>query len=53
MIKDVKPGLRRIAVLETGGGLDPLALFIGQGGRMLTGSGWDRIRWRAWDRMKQ
>lgn len=53
VIKDMKPGLRRMAVLETGGGLDPLALFIGQGGRMLTGSGWDRIRWRAWGRMKQ
>ncbi|MGW0556763.1 tyrosine-type recombinase/integrase [Streptomyces sp. NPDC002926] len=53
VIKDMKPGLRRITVLETGGGLDPLALFIGQGGRMLTGSGWDRIRWRAWKRMKQ
>jgi hypothetical protein len=37
VIKDMKPGLRRIAVLETGGGLDPPALFIGQGGRMLPG----------------
>ncbi|MCX4410160.1 hypothetical protein OG840_53875 [Streptomyces sp. NBC_01764] len=50
VIKDMKPGLPS---LETGGGLDPLALFIGQGGRMLTGSGWDRIRWRAWKRMNQ
>lgn len=53
VIKDMKPGLRRISVLETGGGLDPLALLIGQGGRMLTGSGWDCIRRRAWKRMKQ
>ncbi|MFE5091585.1 site-specific integrase [Streptomyces sp. NPDC056638] len=51
-IKDMDPGLRRIAVRETGDGLDPLAVFIGQGGRMLTPSGWDRVRWRAWDRMK-
>lgn len=51
-IKNMKPGLRRLAVLETGAGLDPLALFIGQGGRMLTFSAWDRIRWRAWDRLK-
>ncbi|MFF3336338.1 hypothetical protein ACFYWX_43720 [Streptomyces sp. NPDC002888] len=28
VIKDMKPGLRRITMLETGGGLDPLALFI-------------------------
>ncbi|MFB7505610.1 hypothetical protein [Streptomyces broussonetiae] len=42
---------RRLTVLETGGGLDPVALFIGQGGRMLAGSGWDRVRWRAWKRM--
>ncbi|MFI2206634.1 hypothetical protein ACH47Z_39060 [Streptomyces sp. NPDC020192] len=53
VIRDMEPGLRRITVLETGGGLDPLALFIGQGGRMLTGSGRDRIRWRAWKWMKQ
>ncbi|MFZ3500348.1 tyrosine-type recombinase/integrase [Streptomyces sp. 5.8] len=53
VIKDMKPDLRRITVMETGDGLDPLALFIGQGGRMLTFSGWDRIRWRAWERMKQ
>ncbi|MER5358844.1 site-specific integrase [Streptomyces sp. NPDC002785] len=51
-IKDMAPDLRRIAVLETGDGLDPLAVFIGRGGRMLTFSGWDRVRWRAWDRMQ-
>ncbi|WP_406399631.1 site-specific integrase [Streptomyces sp. NBC_00879] len=53
VIRDMKPDLRRLTVLETGDGLDPLALFIGQGGRMLTFSGWDRVRWRAWDRMKE
>jgi site-specific recombinase XerD len=52
VIKDMKPALRRITIMETGDGLDPLALFIGQGGRMLTFSGWDRVRWRAWARMK-
>jgi hypothetical protein len=51
-VKNMKPDLRRPAVVETGDGLDPLALFIGQGGRMLTFSAWDKIRWRAWDRMK-
>ncbi|MER6015965.1 tyrosine-type recombinase/integrase [Streptomyces bluensis] len=51
-VKNMKPDLRRLAVRETGDGLDPLALFIGQGGRMLTFSAWDKIRWRAWDRLK-
>jgi site-specific recombinase XerD len=52
-IKDMAPDLRRIAVMETGDGLDPLAVFIGWGGLMLTLSGWDRVRWRAWDRMQE
>ncbi|MFH8682045.1 hypothetical protein [Streptomyces lydicus] len=51
-VKNMKPDLRRLAVRETGDGLDPLALFIGQGGKMLTFSAWDKTRWRAWDRMK-
>ncbi|CAL9278943.1 hypothetical protein [Streptomyces sp. SudanB182_2057] len=50
-IRDMPPELRRVAVLETGGGLDPLALFVGRGATMLTPSGWDRVRWRAWERM--
>ncbi|GAA1595775.1 tyrosine-type recombinase/integrase [Actinoplanes couchii] len=50
-IRAMDPGLRRIAVRETGDGLDPLALFVGTGGRMLTASGWDRVRWAAWSRM--
>lgn len=50
-IRGMDPELRRIAVLETGDGLDPLALFVGLGGRMLTASGWDRVRWAAWERM--
>ncbi|MFI5895670.1 tyrosine-type recombinase/integrase [Actinoplanes sp. NPDC051513] len=51
-IRGMAADLRRIAVRETGDGLDPLALFIGAGGRMLTASGWDRVRWAAWERMK-
>ncbi|SIM72986.1 tyrosine-type recombinase/integrase [Micromonospora cremea] len=51
-IRGMDPRLRRIAVRETGDGLDPLAVFIGAGGRMLTASGWDRVRWAAWERMK-
>ncbi|KUN57219.1 hypothetical protein AQJ46_48495 [Streptomyces canus] len=52
VVKDMDPDLRRITVLETGGGLEPLALFLGRGGKMLTFSGWDRVRWRAWERME-
>ncbi|MFF9048645.1 tyrosine-type recombinase/integrase [Streptomyces parvulus] len=51
VVKDMAPDLRRITVLETGDGLEPLALFVGRGGKMLSASGWDRVRWRAWDRM--
>ncbi|MFJ8624892.1 hypothetical protein ACIRD3_18885 [Kitasatospora sp. NPDC093550] len=51
-VKDMPPDLRRITVRETGGGLDPLALFVGRGALMLTPSGWDRVRWQAWERMK-
>ncbi|MFF3468013.1 site-specific integrase [Streptomyces sp. NPDC002619] len=53
VIKDMDPELRRITVLETGDGLDPLAVFLGQSGAMLSFSGWDRVRWRAWERMQQ
>ncbi|MET8621038.1 tyrosine-type recombinase/integrase [Streptomyces albidoflavus] len=53
VVKEMSPDLRRITVLETGDGLDPLAVFIGQGGKMLTFSGWDRVRWRAWAQMKK
>jgi len=51
-VRGMDPQLRRIAVRETGDGLDPLALFVGTGGRMLTASGWDRVRWTAWARMR-
>lgn len=51
-IAAMKPELRAITVVDGGAGLEPLALFIGRGGAMLTPSGWDRVRWRAWDRMK-
>ncbi|MFD7337805.1 site-specific integrase [Streptomyces violascens] len=53
LIRAMSPELRQITMLETGDGLNPLAVFIGRGGRMLTPSGWDRVRWRAWDRMKR
>ncbi|MFE3181868.1 tyrosine-type recombinase/integrase [Streptomyces violascens] len=52
VVKDMDPDLRRITVMETGGGLDPLALFLGRGGKMLSLSGWDRVRWRAWGRLQ-
>ncbi|MEW2522808.1 hypothetical protein [Actinacidiphila alni] len=51
-VKMMEPELRRLAVWETGNGLEPLAVFLRRGGRMPTFSGWDRVRWRAWDRMK-
>ncbi|MFF2249771.1 tyrosine-type recombinase/integrase [Streptomyces sp. NPDC058142] len=53
MVKEMDPELRRLCVLETGDGLEPMALFLGRGGLMPTFSGWDRVRWRAWDRMKE
>ncbi|MFE5109465.1 hypothetical protein [Streptomyces sp. NPDC056663] len=52
VIKNMDPDLRRITVMETGDGLDPLALFVGRGGKMLGLSGWDRVRWRAWERLQ-
>lgn len=51
-ITAMEPELRAITALDTGCGLEPLALFVGRGGAMLTPSGWDRVRWRAWERMK-
>lgn len=44
-------GLRRITVRERDGGLEALAVFLGQGGLMLGASSWDRIRLHAWERM--
>ncbi|MCL7369592.1 tyrosine-type recombinase/integrase [Streptomyces ardesiacus] len=35
--------LRRIAVLEAERGLEPLALFVGRGGRMLSASRWQQV----------
>jgi integrase len=51
-ICEMPPGLRRNTVLDTGDGLEPLAVFLGNGGRMLLPSSWDKIRWRAWTRMR-
>ncbi|MFI6554077.1 hypothetical protein [Streptomyces griseus] len=45
------PKLRRITVHEGSAGLEPLAVLIGHGSLMLTSSSWDRVRYRAWDRM--
>ncbi|MEU8971644.1 site-specific integrase [Streptomyces monashensis] len=53
VVKEMDPELRRLCVMETGDGLEPMALFLGRGGLMPTSSGWDRARWRAWDRMKE
>ncbi|MEU1447151.1 site-specific integrase [Streptomyces mirabilis] len=44
-------GLRRITVREGSGGLESMAVFLGQGGLMLSASSWDRIRRHAWQRM--
>lgn len=46
------PGLRRLTVRETDDGVEPLAVFIGRGGRMLGASSWYRIRCGAWERMR-
>jgi integrase len=51
-IVDMPPRLRRITVMDTGDRLEPLAVFIGSGGSMPHPSTWDKIRWRAWNRMR-
>jgi len=51
-VADLSPTLRRITVLDTGNGLEPLALFVGAGGRMLLPSSWDKARWAAWRRLR-
>ncbi|WP_367836490.1 tyrosine-type recombinase/integrase [Streptomyces rochei] len=52
-IAAMPPRLRRLAVRESDGGLEPLAVFIGHGGRMLGPSSWDRVREDAWRRMAE
>lgn len=52
VIAEMPPGLRRNTVLDTGEGLEPLAVFLGSGGRMLLSSSWDKVRWLAWRRMQ-
>lgn len=49
-INDMEPWLRRITIVDTGDRLEPMALFIGEGGLMLQPSSWDRLRWHAWER---
>lgn len=51
LIEEMPPELRRITVMDTGSGLEPLAVFVGTGGKMPHPSTWDKVRWRAWDRM--
>lgn len=50
-MRQMPTALRRITVRECIGGLEALAVFVGQGGTMLSNSSWDRIRRHAWDRM--
>ncbi|MCX4669632.1 site-specific integrase [Streptomyces sp. NBC_01381] len=49
-ISAIDPDMRRLLVREGEFGLEALAVFIGQGGFMLSDASWDRIRWAAWDR---
>ena len=50
-IAAMEPDLRRITVQENENGVEPLAVFVGHGGRMLGPSAWYRIRCDAWMRM--
>lgn len=52
-ITDMPPRLRRITVMDTGDRLEPMGVFIGTGGWMPHPSTWDKIRWRAWERMRK
>jgi integrase len=51
-IAEMPPELRQITVMDIGTSLEPLAVFVGSGGRMPHPSTWDKIRWRAWKRMR-
>ena len=51
-IRHMPPELRTMTVMDTGNGLEPLAVFVGPGGTMPHPSTWDKIRWRAWERMR-
>ncbi|MFF4433262.1 site-specific integrase [Streptomyces sp. NPDC001513] len=42
-IKDMDVATRRIAVIEGDRGLEPMALFVGRGGRMLSAQRWHQI----------
>ncbi|MGW9173789.1 site-specific integrase [Streptomyces decoyicus] len=43
VIKDMDAKLRRITVIEGDRQLEPMALFVGRGGRMLSGQRWHQI----------
>ncbi|MFI7681006.1 tyrosine-type recombinase/integrase [Actinophytocola sp. NPDC049390] len=51
-IRHMPPELRKVTVMDTGDRLEPLAVFVGPGGTMPHPSTWDKIRWRAWERMR-
>jgi integrase len=51
-IRHMPPDLRKVTVMDTGDRLEPLAVFVGPGGTMPHPSTWDKIRWRAWERMR-
>ncbi|MER5639220.1 hypothetical protein ABT095_19945 [Kitasatospora sp. NPDC002227] len=52
-ISAMPPAMRRITVHETDIGLESMAVFIGQGGLMLSSSAWDNCRHVAWSRMQK
>jgi integrase len=50
-ISAMTPQLRAAAVVEGEGGLEPLAVFLGHGARMLGYSRWGDVRRAAWRRL--
>ncbi|MFJ5882619.1 hypothetical protein [Kitasatospora cineracea] len=48
----MSPELRLVTVREGEVGLEPMAVFVGRGGRMLGPNSWDRLRADAWGRMR-
>jgi site-specific recombinase XerC len=52
-IEAMSAELRRISVLDAGRGLEPMALFVGRGGRMLTKQRWEQVFTAAWTRTVQ
>ena len=46
-IRHMPAELRKVTVMDTGSGLEPLAVFVGPGGTMPHPSTWDKVRYRA------